>query len=133
MAERQFSPAEVEALIPRLTAIMDGVMAAHREVQALREEVSAEQQALAMAGGVVIDRAAWGARKARIDAGVERVKTGLAEITALGGVPKGLELGLVDFAHRRDGRVVHLCWKHGETTIRFWHGLDEGYAARKPL
>jgi hypothetical protein len=28
---------------------------------------------------------------------------------------------------------VNLCWRRGEPRVRFWHGLDEGYAARKPL
>jgi hypothetical protein len=131
--ERDFSPAEVEALIPRLADIMGATMAAHREVQALREEVGAEQRRIALAGGGVIDREAWQARQRRLDAAIERVKAGLAAITELGGATKDLALGLVDFPHRRDGRVVNLCWKHGETSIRFWHGLDEGYAARKPL
>jgi hypothetical protein len=29
--------------------------------------------------------------------------------------------------------VVNLCWKYGETAIGHWHGLDEGFANRKPL
>ena len=57
----------------------------------------------------------------------------LNRILALGGVPKDVGLGLVDFPHRRGGEVVNLCWKFGEREIRFWHGLDEGYAGRKPL
>jgi len=28
---------------------------------------------------------------------------------------------------------VNLCWKYGEHAITHWHGLDEGYAGRKPL
>ena len=27
---------------------------------------------------------------------------------------------------------MNLCWKHGETAVRFWHGFHEGYAHRKP-
>jgi len=49
------------------------------------------------------------------------------------GVSIGPVPGLVDFPHLRDGEEVHLCWKCGEDEIRHWHGLDEGYAARKPL
>jgi hypothetical protein len=30
-------------------------------------------------------------------------------------------------------QTVNLCWKYGEPSVRFWHGLDEGYAQRKPL
>ena len=33
----------------------------------------------------------------------------------------------------RDGRVVNLCWKHGEKKVEWWHGMDEGYASRKAL
>ena len=34
---------------------------------------------------------------------------------------------------RRRGAVVNLCWKYGEARVAFWHGLDEGFARRKPL
>ncbi len=47
-------------------------------------------------------------------------------------------MGLVDFpgrvpSERADDEPVNLCWKYGETAVRFWHGFDEGYANRKPL
>ena len=56
----------------------------------------------------------------------------MTEILSLGGVPKDLDLGLVDFPARLGQREVNLCWKYGEREIKFWHGLDEGYAGRKP-
>jgi hypothetical protein len=28
---------------------------------------------------------------------------------------------------------VNLCWKLGEDAVEFWHGMNEGYANRKPL
>jgi hypothetical protein len=61
------------------------------------------------------------------------MRTELTEIQALGGVIKDLALGLVDFPHLREGRTVNLCWRYGEQRVTHWHGLDEGYAARKPL
>lgn len=133
MAERYFTPSEVEALIPRLTEIMDRVMAAQQGALGARERLQQEQQRIAASGGGIIDRAAWRADAERIEQGSRVVKAGLTEIARLGGVPKDLGLGLVDFLHQRDGEEVNLCWKHGEREIRFWHGLDEGYAARKPL
>ena len=51
----------------------------------------------------------------------------------LGGAVKDLEMGLVDFPGLIDDTPVNLCWKHGEDAVRFWHGLDEVYARRKPL
>jgi hypothetical protein len=32
-----------------------------------------------------------------------------------------------------EGEMAFLCWRHGEDTIRFWHGLSEGFGGRKPL
>jgi hypothetical protein len=51
----------------------------------------------------------------------------------LGVVVKDLDLGLVDFPAVREGISVFLCWHVGEDEIAFWHGLDEGYAGRKPV
>jgi hypothetical protein len=28
---------------------------------------------------------------------------------------------------------VLLCWQVGEDEIAYWHGLEEGFAGRKPL
>lgn len=133
MSERHFTPEEVERLIPELRRIMGPLMTAHAEAAALQDALRAEQRRIALAGGGVIDRARWRADQDRLVALGQELARGLAEIAGLGGVPKDLGLGLVDFPHVREGRVVNLCWRYGETTIRFWHGLDEGYAARKPL
>jgi len=133
VAERYFTVADVEALIPQLAQIMGQVMSAHAEATAAQERMQAEQQRIAVAGGGVLDRRAWRADKDRIERLTGEIREGLGEIVELGGAPKDLGLGLVDFLHLRDGREVNLCWKYGEREIRHWHGLDEGYAGRKPL
>ena len=133
MAERYFSVADVEALIPELTRAMKQVMSANVEVTEARERLQAEQRRIDLAGGGILDRRAWRADKDRIERLTAEMQRGLAAIAELGGVPKDLSLGLVDFLHLRDGREVNLCWKYGEREIRHWHGLDEGYAGRKPL
>jgi hypothetical protein len=133
MSERLFSPEDVEALIPTLTEIVDRLRAAHGEVETRRNRLQAEQQRLALAGGGVLDQARWRADREALDRATKAAQAAMERLQALGGVPKGIEEGLVDFPHLRDGRVVNLCWKYGETRIRFWHGMDEGYASRKPL
>jgi hypothetical protein len=50
-----------------------------------------------------------------------------------GCVLKGIEMGLVDFPSIREGKEVYLCWKIPEQEIRFWHGLDTGFAGRQPI
>ena len=133
MADRYFTPLEVEALIPVLARVLREVMTAHTEATALRERREAEQKRIALAGGGVIDRARWRADTELIKQLTQRMQDRLEKIVELGGTPKDLGLGLVDFPHLRDGREVNLCWKYGEREIRHWHGLDEGYADRKPL
>ena len=42
--------------------------------------------------------------------------------------------GLVDFPARLDGdRLVYLCWKMGESEIRYWHELHSGFAGRQTI
>lgn len=43
--------------------------------------------------------------------------------------------GLVDFPARipKGNRLVFLCWKLGESEIRFWHAINSGFAGRKPV
>lgn len=133
MADRYFSPADVEKLIPALTRIMQDVMTAHTEATRARGRLQAEKQRLSLAGGGLLDRATWRADTEIVEQLTRRVRAGLDKIVRLGGVPKDLGLGLVDFPHLREGEEVNLCWKYGEREIRHWHGLDEGYAARRPL
>jgi hypothetical protein len=128
-----FQPAEVERLIPRLAQVMERAMKAHAGGGEISERLEQERQRIGLSGGGVIDRTAWRADAQQLERLTEAVRQALAEIAEMGGVTKDIALGLVDFLHLRDGREVHLCWKFGETTVRYWHGLDEGYASRRPL
>jgi hypothetical protein len=55
------------------------------------------------------------------------------QIDQAGAQVKSLEEGLLDFPAKRGEEDVLLCWKLGEDEIRFWHGTDEGFSARKPV
>ena len=46
---------------------------------------------------------------------------------------KGLDQGLLDFPSKRFDEDVWLCWKDGETEIKFWHDMDSGFNGRKPI
>jgi hypothetical protein len=133
VSERHFEPAEVERLLPELTRIVTRLLAARGEATAARERLQAEQQRIGIAGGGILDQVAWRRDAERIATQGRTMEAALKEIAALGGTVKDLDLGLVDFPHLRDGRTVNLCWKYGERSVGYWHGLDEGYAARKPL
>ncbi len=131
--KKYFTPEEAEALIPELTRIMGRLMDTHSEAHQIRSALQEEQRRIMLTGGGVLDQREWQARAQRLEELTREIQKGTAAIVNLGGVPKDLGLGLVDFPHLRDEQEVDLCWRFGETKIRFWHGLDEGYIGRKPL
>ena len=48
----------------------------------------------------------------------------IQELEETGVVMKGLDQGLLDFPSKRFDEEVWLCWKEGETEIKFWHEKD---------
>ena len=132
-SKRYFMPYQVEALIPELTEIMGRLIEMQSEMQEIRSGFRQEQHRIAMAGGGILDRETWRERTRRLEELTRQLQEGIAAVVTLGGVPKDLGTGLVDFPHLMNDQEVNLCWRFGETKISFWHGLDEGYAARKPL
>jgi hypothetical protein len=55
------------------------------------------------------------------------------EIRAFGCSIKDLNVGLLDFLTKIDGREVYLCWRYGEDTIEYYHDLHNGFMSRKKL
>lgn len=129
MAERLFTVAEVNALVPTLEHLVERLQ---RSARALREGISALAEATGEAADdltvsrIVELRPELGPVIAEIDAA-------LSAIRRCGGELKGLDLGLVDFPAEIDGEVVYLCWQYGEKEVLYYHGLDAGFAGRKPL
>lgn len=65
---------------------------------------------------------------------LERLVEVLKTLESLGVIVKGIDQGLIDFPHiRENGEEVYLCFRAGETEIAFWHGLEAGFAGRRPL
>lgn len=55
-------------------------------------------------------------------------------VTAKGILIKDMDAGLVDFpALRASGEEVYLCFRLGEPTIEYWHGVEGGFSGRKPV
>ena len=133
MTDRLFTPAEVNDLIPTLSEMMERALDHHRQATDLQRHLRDEHARISASGGGRIDQRDWKARAERLDGLAIEVREVLKEILALGGVTKDLETGLVDFPGLVRNETVNLCWKCGETAVRFWHGLDEGYTQRKPL
>lgn len=71
--------------------------------------------------------------KQNLNASVTRFYTSIEELEKTGVVLKGLEEGLLDFPSKKFDDEIWLCWKEGETEIKFWHEKDSGFMGRKPI
>ena len=57
----------------------------------------------------------------------------LASIQELGCRVTDVEVGLIDFPAIINDEEVYLCWRMDEPVVGYYHGLEEGYAGRRPL
>lgn len=71
--------------------------------------------------------------KEDLAARIEEYQASWKQVEAMGAVLKDPRIGLLDFYGTVDGRLVWLCWKYPEREVGFYHGLEEGYAGRKPI
>jgi hypothetical protein len=133
---------DANALLPELGTIV-GVLGEQRsELVRLRDEVLAAGktggEGAALAGG------AGGSdgppisgelrlTRLRMQGLIDQMAAGVARIDALGLTLRDIERGLVDFPALVAGRQVWLCWRLGESSIGWWHGLDTGFDGRRPL
>jgi hypothetical protein len=131
--KRFFTIEEAERLLPRIEAMVRPAVHVHTEAVEVRTTLTEAQRRVILVGGTQLDQEFWRSSKARLERLMTEIQDKIGEILNLGAIPKDLELGLVDFPSLSDGREINLCWRLGERRIRFWHGLDEGYAGRKPL
>ena len=71
--------------------------------------------------------------KQNLNASITRFYISIEELEKTGVVLKGLEERLLDFPSKKFDDEIWLCWKEGETEIKFWHEKDVGFNGRKPI
>lgn len=71
--------------------------------------------------------------KQKLNSIVTKFYQAIEDLENTGVVIKGIDEGLLDFPSKRFDDEVWLCWKEGETEIKFWHEKDVGFNGRKPI
>ena len=71
--------------------------------------------------------------KRKLNSTVTKFYQSIEDLESTGVVLKGLDEGLLDFPAKRFDDEIWLCWKEGETEIKFWHEKDIGFMGRKPI
>ena len=131
---RLFTTQEANDALPLVRPLVERVVRRRRELQSVERRLKVVRASVSGNGGS-LDPARvtdLSEQAARLTAELARL---VDEIHAIGVQVKDLDVGLIDFpaAHPRSGETVCLCWRLGEEEIAHWHGVDEGFAGRKPL
>jgi len=72
-------------------------------------------------------------RKQKLNSEMTKFYQLIEDLEETGVSLKGLDQGLLDFPSKRFDEDVWLCWKDGETEIKFWHDMNSGFNGRKPI
>ena len=123
--KRYFTVEEANACIPELMDEISLLRAIRAKLSALHAEITPLLEVVSLNGG--------SKRTPDLLKTTAHFQEVVDRITARGCHLKGLDPGLVDFPHLRQGREVYLCWRMGEKKIRYWHEIDDGFDGRQPL
>ncbi|MCG0238925.1 MAG: DUF2203 domain-containing protein [Firmicutes bacterium] len=132
MFVRYFTLAEANACIPELERII-------RHLQSLLSEMEEklnrlrEEKERARKAGVRVDASTFFAQEAELDFLKLEAQSHINRIKEMGAVLQDIHSGLVDFPALVDGQEVLLCWRLGEPSVQYYHGLTEGFVGRKPV
>lgn len=128
---KMFTPAEANAMLPLVRAIVSDLVDLSRELTERRQRLAQLQV------GKVNPHDPYHEELVQVEKEMEtdslRLREYVGELRALGVEPKSGAEGLVDFPAVLNGRKVYICWKLGEPRVLFWHELEAGYAGRQPL
>jgi hypothetical protein len=131
---RFFTEEEANKALTLVRPTVERLLAAHKRFRRAAGRLEGVQGRVAGNGGGLDPERIREVQEAAADAAAA-VAGIVAELETLGVQVKDLDEGLIDFPARHPERdqTVLLCWRLGEEEVAFWHGLDEGFAGRKPL
>ena len=122
--ERHFTREEANALLPRLTAMLDRLREAKDDLTDAEAHEALSEAAPANGGGD---------EGKQVGVAFLEVRRLLETIEQSGIVLRDIDRGLVDFPALLDEQEVYLCWELGEEEVAYWHDLETGYGGREPL
>ena len=100
---------------------------------AKKNEVTELEQKLQMSLSTTDSFEEYVTLKQKLNSAITKFYESVETLENTGVVVKSIDQGLLDFPSKRFNEEVWLCWKHGETEIRFWHEKDSGFMGRKPI
>ncbi|MCY0897772.1 MAG: DUF2203 domain-containing protein [Firmicutes bacterium] len=133
MDRRYFTIEEANQLLPTLRRELGALKQMQQEARAKYEEMRDIREVGYRPDGNLIMLSDYQETKREFDRIVAEANRVLMAINQQGCRVTDVETGLVDFPAEVDGTAVYLCWQKDEPEVLYYHGLEEGYAGRRPL
>ena len=133
MADKYFNREEAEAMLPLIKHCLNEARESKEKVEDLDRELSRAKTEIMVLGGSFPPYRKLATNRSEREEKMTQLQEAIERIQETGCVVKDLDEGLVDFPAIHKGEEVYLCWKLGEERIEYWHGIEEGFAGRKPL
>src|SRR5258708_24266899 len=130
---RYFTVQQAERVLPSVESAIRKAISYKADHQEAEEEWQSFASRVTLMGGMRVDHSQLLDQKRRRESSALGLKESIEKIQEYGCVVKDLDIGLIDFPTLYRGEEVYLCWKLGESGITFWHGVNEGFAGRKPI
>jgi hypothetical protein len=137
---KSYTVEEANKALPLVRAIVADIVRQFRTVDEFRVRLSAlagRSRSSSKKGGSAgrdedpyAEELAWS--RSQLESEEGRLREYVEELEKLGIELKGPD-GLCDFPSRHEDRPIYLCWRPGESEVRFWHELHTGFAGRQPV
>lgn len=121
-----FTIASANQILPEVTDKFKKVLKQKDEVVRIEQELEASF----VTANTFED---YVALKQKLNSAVTKLYQTIEDLESTGVVIKSVDDGLLDFPSQRFNEEVWLCWKYGETEIKFWHEKESGFSGRKPI
>ena len=121
-----FSVNDANEILPLVIKKFNYAKKAKAEVMKMEQQLTSEITP-------TISLEEYNINKRKLNSSITKFYQSIEDLENTGVSLKGLDEGLLDFPAKRFDEEIWLCWKVGETEIKFWHEKDTGFMGRKPI
>jgi len=121
-----FSVSDANEILPLVIKKFNYAKKAKAEVMKMEQQLTSEITPTTSLEEYTIN-------KRKLNSSITKFYQSIEDLENTGVSLKGLDEGLLDFPAKRFDEEIWLCWKEGETEIKFWHEKDSGFMGRKPI
>lgn len=121
-----FTLEQANKVLPSVIEKFNSVLDAKNKVVTIQTDFETNPKYMATFKDYII-------KKQELNSAITNFYKSVEDLEATGVSVKSIDQGLLDFPSLMFNEEIWLCWKKGETEIKFWHGKDEGFNGRKPI